>query len=121
MYKSTKPWIYPLIIIVLSTLCRIMNFIHYFPGCTTDDDYWKDISKFPLFQNVMYTTFYTRAMPYAIGMYVGYLHVYNPTYDFTKGAAIKEWICLFCYSCWSVIGVMPFPSFKFIINSPASV
>ena len=97
MYKSKYPWIYPLIIIIIATLCRIMNFLYYFPGCTTDDDFWKiDMTSpfYPLFMEKIYTPMYTRAMPYAFGMYVGYLHVNYPTYDFTKGTVWKEWISL---------------------------
>ena len=69
----------------------------------------------------IYTPMYTRAMTYAFGMYVGYLHVYNPTYDFTKGAAWKEWICLLCYIYWSVIGISPFTMIDYMMKAPASV
>jgi len=101
-----------------------MNFLYYFPGCTTDDDFWKiDMTSpfYPLFMEKIYTPMYTRAMPYAFGMYVGYLHVNYPTYDFTKGTAWKEWICLLCYTYWSIIGIMPFTPIEFVKNAPASV
>ena len=66
---------------------------------------------------------YTRAMPYAFGMYAGYLHVRYPTYDFTKGTFIYELIALVCYIGWSFIGCMPLHTvgFTFMLKTPASV
>ena len=66
---------------------------------------------------------YTRATPYAFGMYVGYLHVRNPTYNFTKGSAVYELFALISYLAWSFIGCFLFHpyGFKFTMDIPAPV
>ena len=40
MYKSKTPWLYPLIIVILATGCRVLNFVEYFPDSETDINFW---------------------------------------------------------------------------------
>ena len=60
---------------------------------------------------------YTRAMPYAFGMYAGYLHINHPTYDFTKGTFVFEMFSLISIAAWSVIGVTPIHMAGFSIKN----
>ena len=40
MYKSRRPWVYPLLIIIIATLCRLMDYAYYLPGSMTQDNFW---------------------------------------------------------------------------------
>ena len=65
--------------------------------------------------NELFTTLYgtmpTRAGPYALGMYVGYLHVNNKDYNFCKGKVIQEWLAFIMFIGWSLIGCLPTNAF----------
>ena len=85
-----------------------------------------DFTDFEAYFKTIYTKVYCRAGPYALGMWVAYLHLRHKEHDFAKGCSkvFMEWLCFVGYYISSAIGCFPWEkdielqSFKVILSRP---
>ena len=105
MYRSPRPWLPPLLVIVVSLLLRFLLILYYWPEVfDTSYSWYSDDYKYHFFKDI-YIKVYTKVGPYSFGMWAAYLHFYNKNYDFAKGwrKVIIEWLCFIGYTFITII------------------